>query len=260
MLKSLKPTFILLWIFSLSILISLYGCGTVSKIGSQISSKFGKEISQKSSKTEEEDLGTLLRDAERFFNRGSYDLSYEYYKKIRDLYPGSPQAILAELRMADSKFWEGEYLEALSLYESFEKFYPNNEAIPYVIFQIGTCYYKLRLTFDRDQSYAKKAIETYQRLLQSYPQNPYRAEAAKRIKELREQLAKHEFYVAQFYYKIGYYRAAYNRVLYILNNFPDTNIYQEAKKVVTLYYQKALFETKELAEGTKKDFWGDRFP
>ncbi|HAA84079.1 MAG TPA: outer membrane protein assembly factor BamD [Thermodesulfobacterium commune] len=258
--KKNNLTIILCWFLVFGLLFGLYGCGTISKIGSQLTSRLEKEVSKKADKEEEEDLATLLREAERLFNRGSYDLAYEYYKKISDMYPGSPQAILAELRMADSKFWAGEYLEALSLYESFEKFYPNNEAIPYVIFQIGTCYYKLKLSYDRDQSYAKKAIETYERLLQNYPKSPYRAEAAKRIKELREQLATHEFYVAQFYYKLGYYRAAYNRVLYILNNFSGTNIYQQAQKVASLYYQKALLETKELAEGTKKDFWGDRFP
>lgn len=237
----------------------IYGCTTLSRVGSILSSRLEQGITQKKKK-EEEDLLTLLREADRAFRRGNYELAYEYYSKIKNMYPGSPQAILAELRMADSKFWAREYLEAISLYESFEKFYPNNEAIPYVIFQIGTCYYKLKLSHDRDQTYSKKAIDTYQRLLQNFPQNPYKLEAEKRIRELRELLAQHELYVAQFYHKIGYHRAAYNRILYILNNFPDTQTSKEAQKFAVYYYQKALQETKELAEGSKKDFWGDRFP
>lgn len=250
------------FLISLLLLIScivLNGCGPVSKVGSFLSYRLEEGLTSKKKK-EEEDLITLLREADRAFRRGNYEIAYEYYSKIKNMYPGSPQAVLAELRMADSKFWSQDYLEAIPLYESFEKFYPNNEAIPYVIFQIGTCYYKLKQSYDKDQTYTKKAIETYQRLLQNFPQNPYRLETEKRIKELRELLAKHELYVAKFYYKMGYYRGAYNRILYILNNFSDTQTSKEAQKLAFSYYQKALIETKELAEGNKKDFWGEKFP
>ena len=162
--------------------------------------------------------------------------------------------------MADCKFWGGEYLEAVTLYKEFEKFFPTNEAIPYVIFQIGTCYYKLKKSYDRDQSFTKKAIEAYQRLLETYPQSPYTAEVKKRIKELRELLAKHELYVAKFYYKIKYYRAAYGRLLYLINNYPETSPAREARKLVFTYYKKAVKETEELRQGTKKDFWGHTVP
>ncbi len=211
-------------------------------------------------KAQEVALAELLKKAEKAFVKGNYEQAYQYYKEIRDKYPGSPQAVLAELRMADVRFWQGDYLQAISLYEEFEKFYPNNEAIPYVIYQIGTCYYKLKLPYDRDQTYTKKAIEAYQRLLEDFPNNPYRLEVKKRIKELREILAQHELYVAKFYYKIKYYRAAYSRLLYLLNNYPNTKAYRKAKKLVLTYYKKALIETKELEEGTKKDFWGEKVP
>ncbi len=205
-------------------------------------------------------LKKLLKQAEKDFKEGYYDIAYKTYKKIRDWYPGTQEAVLAELKMADCKFWEGNYLEAIPIYQEFEKFYPDNKAIPYVIYQIGTCYYKLRLPYDRDQTFTKKAIEAYQRLLQDFPGNPYRIEIKKRIHILRELLAEHEFYVAKFYYKMKYYRAAYGRILYILNNYPDTKVFQKAKKLVLTYYKKALLETKELREGKKKDFWGEPVP
>ncbi len=209
---------------------------------------------------EETNLGELLRKAERCFHGGQYERAYQYYEQVRNLYPGSPQAIYAHLKMADSKFWEGKYLEAVALYEEFEKFYPANEAIPYVIFQIGTCYYKMRKSYDRDQSFTKKAIEAYQRLLETYPNSPYTTEVKNRIKKLRELLAKHELYVAQFYYKIGYYRAAYGRLLYLINNYPETSPAVKARKLVLTYYKKAVKETEELKNGTKKDFWGEPVP
>ncbi len=231
-------------------LFSLAGCG----VSNQAAHLFHRKTA------EEANLGELLRKAEKYFYGGHYETAYQYYKQVRNLYPGSPQAIYALLRMADCKFWSGHYLEAVNLYEEFEKFYPANEAIPYVIFQIGTCYYKIRKSYDRDQSFTKKAIEAYQRLLEAYPKNPYIPEVKKRIRKLRELLAKHELYVAKFYYKIGYYRAAYGRLLYLINNYPETSPAVKARKMVLTYYKKAVEETKELREGTKKDFWGQTVP
>ncbi len=231
----------------------LSGC---AKLPQEI--KFWQEKEIKAKK--EYALPELLRRAERAFQRGQYDLASQYFEEIKNKYPGTPEAILAELRLADTKFWSGNYLEAISLYEEFEKFYPNNEAIPYIIYQIGTCYYKLRQTIDRDPTYAKKAIEVYQRLNQTFPQNPYKIEAENRIKELKELLASHEFYVANFYYKIKYYRSAYKRLLYLVENYPETQIASYAKGWLETYYQKALKETEELNQGRKKDFFGEKIP
>jgi len=208
----------------------------------------------------ESPLYDLIQKAERSFQRGQYDLAYQYYEEIKNKYPGTPEAILAELRLADTKFWEGSYLEAITLYEEFEKFYPNNEAIPYVIYQIGTCYYKLRQSIDRDPTYAKKAIEAYQRLLQTFPENPYSFEAKKRVAELRELLAQHELYVARFYERIKYYRGAYKRLLYLMETYPDTYAAKYAAGLLDKYYRLALKETEELNRGVKKDFFGSPVP
>lgn len=246
-LKMLK----VLSVFLLSLL--LFGCAKVSE-----PFKFLKREITPAEK--EKPLPELFAKAERNFQKGYYDLAYQAYEEIKNKYPGTPEAVLAELRLADIKFWSGEYLEAISLYEEFEKFYPTNEAIPYVIFQIGTCYYKLRQSIDRDPTFAKKAISHYERLLQNYPNSPYTLEAKKRIQELRELLAQHELYVAKFYYKIKYYRGAYNRLLYLIENYPDTQAGSMAKSLVDLYYPLALKETEELREGKKRDFFGSPVP
>lgn len=218
------------------------------------------EFKKEPSKPKEPELAELLQKAERTFRKGQFDFAYDYYQEIKNKHPGSFEAILASLRMADCKYWLGEYLEAISLYEEFEKFYPTNEAIPYVIFQIANSYYKLKLSHDRDQTYTKKAIENYERLLKNFPENPYTFEAQKRIRELKELLAKQELYIANFYYRMKYYRGAYQRLLYLIENYPETISAQKAKSLMFTYYQKALLETKELQEGTKKDFWGNEVP
>ena len=240
-------------IFSICICSLLFGCASLPQPLKLIQ----REVAPKE---RDKPLPELFVKAERNFQRGRYDLAYQAFEEIKNKYPGTPEAVLAELRLADIKFWSEDYLEAISLYEEFEKFYPTNEAIPYVIFQIANCYYKLRQTPDRDPSYAKKAITHYERLLQNYPNSPYTLEAKKRIQELRELLAQHELYVAKFYHKIKYFRGAYNRLLYLIENYPDTQAGIIAKSLVDTYYRLALQETEELKKGTKKDFFGSQVP
>jgi outer membrane protein assembly factor BamD len=204
----------------------------------------------------EEKLSKLVARAQKEYRAEHWELAVETFRKIRDRYPDSPYALWAELKMADCKFFAQEYLEAIELYKEFEKLHPTNEAIPYVIYQIGTCYYKMILSPDRDQTYTQKAIENYERLLKAYPGSPYEEEVKRRIKKCREILGEHELYVARFYHKLKYYRAAYYRLLYLLHTYPDTEAARKAQGVLKEYEHKAQEETKKLSEGTLKDYWG----
>ncbi len=220
-------------------LLFLAGCGA----------KQGPHLAQ-------EQLQKLVKRATKEYKAGQWEIAEEAFREIRDRFPDSPYALWAELKMADCKFYAKEYQEAIVLYQEFEKLHPTNEAIPYVLYQIGTCYYKMILPPDRDQSFTRKAIEAYQRLLASYPDSPYTWEVKKRIAHCREVLADHELYVAHFYHRIHYYRAAYHRLLYLLQTYPHTKAAQKAQRQVRKYYAQALEETKKLAAGTLKDFWG----
>ncbi len=202
------------------------------------------------------ELSQLIDKALKYYRKGHWELAEEAFRAIKDRYPDTPYALWAELKLADCKFYARQYLEAIVLYEEFEKLHPTNEAIPYVVYQIGTCYYKLMLPPDRDQTFTKKAIESYERLIERFPDSPYVAEARKRIKECRERLGEHELYVARYYFRTKRYRAAYWRLLYLLQTYPDTQAAHKARTFAQKYYVKAQEETRALAAGTLKDFWG----
>ncbi|AEH45020.1 outer membrane assembly lipoprotein YfiO [Thermodesulfatator indicus DSM 15286] len=208
----------------------------------------------------DENLNQLVKKALSYYRRGLWKEAEKAFRDIKDRYPDSPYALWAELKLADCKFFAGDYLEAIVLYQEFEKLHPTNEAIPYVIFQIATCYYKLKLPPDRDQSFSKKAAEYYERLINRFPDSPYTLEARKRIRKCRETLGEHELFVAKFYYRTKRYRAAYYRLLYLLEMYPETKAASKARRLTAKYYPKALEETRALAEGKLKDFWGRPYP
>jgi len=188
----------------------------------------------------------MTREAMDYFNNGRYLLAEEIFQQIRDRYPFSPQATLAELRLADCKYYRLLYDEAIPLYEEFEKLHPNNDAIAYVIFMEGSCYYELMDTADRDQENTHRMIDTYDRLLKRYPNSPFSYEARKRIKEGRDLLAEHELIVARWYARTHQQAQAVNRLNFLLALYPDTKWVDDARDL--LEQQTASMSIEEIKE------------
>jgi outer membrane protein assembly factor BamD len=178
---------------------------------------------------EEETALELVSDGMDQFNNEDYQDSIESFEKLRDWYPFSKYVILAELKIADAYYHIKNYEEAVAAYEAFENLHPRNEAIPYVIFQIGLCYYEQIDTIDRDQTPAKNALDTFNRLKKQFPEDGYAHRAEKCIKSL----AGHEFYVGLFYYEGKHYKAALSRFKSVLSNFPDVGVHQKALQYVS---------------------------
>lgn len=166
------------------------------------------------------------------YENGKYDKAIEKFQKLKDYYPFSKYAILAELKIADAHYQREEYEEAAFAYENFEQLHPRNEAIPYVIYQIGRCYYDQIDSPDRDQTSAQKALETFQRLVKQFPGDQYSTRAAEHIKTAQKSLAGHAYVVGVFYYNTKHYKAALNRFMSIISDYPDVGYHQKALEYI----------------------------
>lgn len=166
------------------------------------------------------------------FNVGKYHSALKNFEEIMDRFPFSPQAMLAALKAADSQYYQKNYLEAKILYQQFEERHPTNEAIPYVMFQIGMCDYSRTDRIDRDTSGARDAIQSFSRLLRAYPDSPYASEAKARIEAAREFLINHEYFVAVFYVRAKRYTEAAHRLRYLITMYPDAPITANAEKML----------------------------
>jgi outer membrane protein assembly factor BamD len=178
-----------------------------------------------------EEIGTaqeLAWDGMDAYEGGDYSKAIEKFQNLKDYYPFSKYAILAELKIADAHYQRDEYEDAIFAYEDFEQLHPRNEAIPYVIYQIGRCYYDQIDTPDRDQTPAQKALETFQRLIKQFPRDQYATRAAGHIKTAQKSLAGHAFSVGVFYYKTKHYKAALNRFMSIVSDYPDVGYHRNA--------------------------------
>lgn len=162
------------------------------------------------------------------FENGRYRGAITSFEKLKDWYPFSKFAILAELKIADAHYRLKEYEEAVVAYQEFESLHPRNEAIPYVIYQIGMCYFERIDTVDRDQKPAQKALETFTRLQNQYPTDPYTAKAKGDISACLRSLAGHDMYVGKFYFDTKHYQAALHRFQRVITKYPDVGVHREA--------------------------------
>ena len=151
----------------------------------------------------------------------NYDDAIDSFEMLRDRYPYSDQALLAQLKVADAYFFKKKYEEANQAYREFKKLHPTNKAVPYCIFREGQSFYRQRSTIDRDQTYTQKAIEEFKRLKQKYPDSEYITKADYYLARCRQDLAEHEFYVAEFYYQTKRYQAAIDRYQALTQDYPD---------------------------------------
>jgi outer membrane protein assembly factor BamD len=181
------------------------------------------------------------------FDDGNYKKAIEYFEKVRDWYPFSRHAKVAELKIADAHFRLKDYEEAIVAYETFEELHPKNESIPYVIHQIGLSYFNRLGIAERDQTMAVKAMEVFERLLKSFPDDAYAQDAKEKITLCKKSLAEHDFAVGHFYFRTKHYKAALYRFKHIESSYPE---FETAKKASQY---SALCEEALAKESEKSD-------
>ena len=164
----------------------------------------------------------LADDGAAAFLDEDYNEALKAYTDLKDWYPFSKYAILAELKIADSHFKLEEYDEAIVAYEQFERLHPRNDAIPYIVNQIGLCWFNRIDTVDRDYTPAQNAMVQFQRLLEQFPDSEEAKAAPDHIAKCIDNIVGHELYVADFYFKTEEYEAALKRYEYIVEFYPGT--------------------------------------
>jgi outer membrane protein assembly factor BamD len=186
----------------------------------------------------------LYQQGVTYYQDGSYKKAVEVFQRLKEEYPLSKFAIMAELGSADSHFSNKEYPEAELAYTEFLNLHPTNENLPYVMYQLGLCHFKLITTIDRDQSETIKALRDFERLATRFPNSKFAFLAEKMIRECKKIMGEQEFYVGEFYFTIKKYRAALRRFEKIAQVYPNVGLDYKVS-----YY---LIETKRrLADETE---------
>ena len=166
----------------------------------------------------------LYQQAVEYYKDGSYKKSVEIFQRLKEEYPLSQLAILAEMGIADSYFSDKAYFEAELAYREFVNLHPTNENLPYVMYQIGMCHFNQMDTLDRDQSETFKALKEFERLTARFPSSKFSFLAEKMIRECKRILGEKDFYIGEFYFNLKQYRAALRRFEKIARDYANVGL------------------------------------
>jgi outer membrane protein assembly factor BamD len=210
------------------LLIALPGCG----ISKWFKSKETKEL--------EKTAESLIMEGLDAYQRKKYVKASEAFQNLKDRFPYNPYAIVAELKLADSYYLNKEYEQAIVAYNEFEKLHPANEIIPYVIFQLGMCNFRQMPKIDRDQSFAFRSVQEFERLIKNHPESEYVSQARTNLLAAQKNLALHEFYIGEFYFKKKEYEAALERFQGIAREFPEASHPSKLKNLIELSKERVM--------------------
>jgi outer membrane protein assembly factor BamD len=170
------------------------------------------------------------RSGEKALEDRAFLSATRYFEHVRNKYPFSRYAALAELRVADVKFEEEQWTQAAEAYQAFVRLHPSHDQVDYAAFRAGLAYWRdgpsqfalFPATYERDQTAVRDALKALRGFAKKYPESKYRPEAEEIVARATEQLADHEWYASEFYAKRKHWGAVALRLETFVKEFPGS--------------------------------------
>ena len=183
-------------------------------------------------------------DAEESFEEANNLMKDGFNEKAREIFEtvlardaSRQYSTLAKVRIGDTYFEDEFYDEAIVEYENFLDIHPYHKYAPYAQYKIAMSYFNRIKTVDVSYSWARKALDEFRKMQESYPRNPYMDSIDSRMRTCNRFLAEYEFYVGNFYFKKESYQAAAQRFDGMLRKYPDSKNESEALYYLGLSYK-----------------------
>lgn len=205
---------------------------------------------------ENKNADEILKLGKKEMDAKNYSDAVQIFEELERLHPYSKLTADAQLNAGDCNYKNKKYDEAASSYEIFIKTHPTHEKVPYALYMLGTINYEQMPIIERDQESTAKALAYLAELCKRYPDSKYVKDSESKIKELRQQMAGREVYVARYYQSRHNYAAAVGRLNTVIDVYMSTSHAPEAlHRLVECYVAMGFFdEAKIINQILQKEF------
>ncbi len=190
----------------------------------------------------------------------NYELAIDQFEKLEAAYPFGEYAQKAQLDIAYAHYKMREPEAAIAAADQFIRMNPLHENVDYAYYIKGlanaTRYDSFFDKFipkdlgDLDPNPLKQAFLDFKLLVRRFPDSRYAEDAKQRMVYLRNALARHEYNVADYYWRRGAYVAVINRCTDLLRDYDGAEIMPETIALMARSYKKLGLD-EEYADAVK---------
>ena len=203
---------------------------------------------------------TFYLEARAELDEGNYLTAIEYYETLESRFPFGRYAMQAQIDVAYAYYKFEEPDSAITALDRFIKLHPRHPAVDYayylkglVNFERGGTILDVIVTRDLsefDRSLLLRAYNDFKLLTQRFPSSEYATDARKRMIFLRNELARSDFKIANYYASREAWVAVTGRTRFILLNYEGTDVIKRTLELQLKAYQKLGLE--QLASDTQR--------
>lgn len=202
----------------------------------------------------------LYELAKRAADNGNYRDATQYYEQLEARFPFTNSARQGQLDLMYAYYKNREPEAAIDQADQFIRENPAHPRVDYAYYIKGLVQFErnpnfLERWFNADLTQrppidARKSFQSFQTLLQRFPNSEYADDARQRMIFLRNRLAAYEVYVAGHYLERGAYVGAINRAKYAVENYDGSPQIRQALQIMAESYRR--LGMPDLATDTEK--------
>jgi len=190
----------------------------------------------------------MYDEAKGSLKGGNYGRAQRYFQRLIARFPYGPYTEQAQLELAYAQYKSGKAEDAQSTVNRFIRTYPAHPSVVYAY------YLKALINFERenafldriagidtalrDQSALQKSFNDFAELIRRYPDTRYAVDARQRMIHLRNMMAAQEIGVGKYYLRRGAYVAAAKRGEFVLENYPQSGLQNDALALMAISYER----------------------
>jgi outer membrane protein assembly factor BamD len=202
----------------------------------------------------------FYQEARSELDSENYLTAIEYYETLESRFPFGKYAMQAQIDVAYAYFKFKEPDSAITALDRFIKLHPRHPAVDYAYYLKGLVNFErgggfLDIVVERDLStfdrnLLLRAYNDFKLLTQRFPSSEYVTDARKRMIFLRNELARADFAVANYYASLQAWVAVTGRTRFILLNYQGTEVIRSTLELQLEAYQTLGLE--QLARDTQR--------
>ncbi len=199
-------------------------------------------------------------EAKNALTDGDYTLAIKNYNALQARFPFGRYATQSQLDIIYAHYKNGEPDSAITAADRFIKLNPQSPMVDYAYYMKGIANYNRNQSIfnrilpsdpsERDAGSALNAFNDFAELVRRFPDSKYSADARKRMLYLRNNIAKYQVFIAQYYMRRGAYLAAANRANRVVTQFQRTDAVKGALEIMVDAYTR--LGMTELADDARR--------